>query len=228
MSAAVKRTVVPRKTPVQARSSETVDAIYEATIQLLLKNGLAHLTTIRIAKRAGVSVGTYYQYFPNKQALLLAVVERFLHRVSDALELACRDCHGKSPSVMATTFVETYIAAQLMDLEEARAVYRMAIFIGSGAVLNRERQRVVAAVADMLRTLPHIPVDEIEMTAFTFFGTIAGAARAALEHAVDAESIAGLQTHLERLAQLYLASFAQQAPGWKSIDEFPRPFVGSN
>src|SRR5579862_5736285 len=62
----------PRKTPIQARSAVTVEAISEATIQVLLSHGTERLTTTRIAERAGVSVGTLYQYYPNKQSLLFA------------------------------------------------------------------------------------------------------------------------------------------------------------
>ena len=58
----------PRKTPVQARSTVTVEAISEATIQVLLRHGAERLTTTRVAQRAGVSVGTLYQYYPNKQS----------------------------------------------------------------------------------------------------------------------------------------------------------------
>jgi AcrR family transcriptional regulator len=66
---------------VQARSTATVDAILSATIQVLLSEGQERLTTTRVAYRADVSVGTLYQYFPNKQALLRAVLER--HVVSE-------------------------------------------------------------------------------------------------------------------------------------------------
>src|SRR4051794_24665457 len=55
----------PRKSPVQARSNASVDAILEATVQVLLQVGKERLTTTRVAARAGVSVGTLYQYFPN-------------------------------------------------------------------------------------------------------------------------------------------------------------------
>jgi len=57
--------MAPRKTPRQARSVLTVDAVFEATLQVLLSHGLAGLTTTRVAERTGVSVGTLYQYFPN-------------------------------------------------------------------------------------------------------------------------------------------------------------------
>lgn len=75
-------TVVPseglkaRKIPRQARSSATVTAIHEATFQVLLADGIGRLTTTRVAERAGVSVGTMYQYFPHKQALLYAVLDQ--------------------------------------------------------------------------------------------------------------------------------------------------------
>jgi AcrR family transcriptional regulator len=65
----------PRKTPVQARATVTVEAISEATIQVLLSQGVKRLTTTRVADRAGVSVGTRYQYFPNKKSLLFAADE---------------------------------------------------------------------------------------------------------------------------------------------------------
>ena len=145
---------MPRKTPVQARANVTVEAIYEATIQLLLKNGLTHLTTIRIAKRAGVSVGTYYQYFPNKQALLVTLLSRHLRRVTTALEQTCKDNHGQSQATMVSAFLRTYVAAQLADIDTARAVYRMGLSIGAGAILSRERKLVIAAIAAMFRTLP--------------------------------------------------------------------------
>ena len=75
----------PRKTPVQARSTLTVEAISEATIQVLLTHGTDRLTTTRVAERAGVSVGTLYQYYPNKQSLLFAILEDHLDNVATAV-----------------------------------------------------------------------------------------------------------------------------------------------
>ena len=61
----------PRKTPVQARSTVTVEAIYEATIQVLLSQGAERLTTTRVAERAGVSVGTLYQVLPEQAVVTI-------------------------------------------------------------------------------------------------------------------------------------------------------------
>ncbi|HLK88295.1 MAG TPA: TetR family transcriptional regulator [Polyangia bacterium] len=60
----------PRKTPKQARSARLVEAILQAAVRVLERDGAAAFTTIRVAERAGVSVGSLYQYFPNKESIL--------------------------------------------------------------------------------------------------------------------------------------------------------------
>lgn len=65
-----------RKRPSQARSRATFEAILEATAELLVVDGYEKTSTNRIAERAGVSVGSLYQYFPNKEALLIELAER--------------------------------------------------------------------------------------------------------------------------------------------------------
>jgi AcrR family transcriptional regulator len=68
--------VNPRKTAVQERSKFTVEAIYEAAVQVFTEKGYAGATTDLIADRAGVSIGTLYQYFPNKKAILIGIWKR--------------------------------------------------------------------------------------------------------------------------------------------------------
>lgn len=68
----------PRKSPTQARSQVTCDAIVRAAELVLEEHGADALTTTRVAKKAGVSVGSLYQYFPNKEALVAALVERYM------------------------------------------------------------------------------------------------------------------------------------------------------
>ena len=78
-----------RKEPRQARSESTAQAILDATVQVILKEGHSRLTTTRVAARAGVSVGTLYQYFPHKQALMLALFQRHLERIAYTMKKAC-------------------------------------------------------------------------------------------------------------------------------------------
>src|SRR5215475_16200078 len=66
----------PRKQASQQRSRATVDALIEATARILVKEGFDKASTNRIAEQAGVSVGSLYQYFPSKEALVGAVIDR--------------------------------------------------------------------------------------------------------------------------------------------------------
>jgi AcrR family transcriptional regulator len=74
-----------RKQPTQARSRALVDALVEATELILSERGVEAVTTAQVAERAGVSIGSLYQYFPGREALIAAVIERRLE--SDVREL---------------------------------------------------------------------------------------------------------------------------------------------
>ncbi len=81
--------------------------------------GLNRLTTTRVADRAGVSVGTLYQYYPNKQALLYAVLEAHSIKVVEAVEHACRANRDAVVKVLVAAVVEAFVNAKL-----ERTVYR--------------------------------------------------------------------------------------------------------
>lgn len=80
-----RSTITPRKTPAQARSRATVDAIIEAATYILTKVGWDGLTTNAIAERAGVNIGSLYQFFPNKEAVIAELQRR--HAVATHAEL---------------------------------------------------------------------------------------------------------------------------------------------
>ena len=130
----------PRKTPVQARSTVTVEAIFEATIQVLLEVGPDRLTTTRVAERAGVSVGTLYQYFPNKQALLFSVMEQHMTHVGDAMEQACRRNHGQSIATMVESVVQAFVDAKLKRSDISTALYATTTGRKATALMNEGRE----------------------------------------------------------------------------------------
>jgi AcrR family transcriptional regulator len=72
----MRKAISPRKTPIQKRSSETVSVILEAAARVLEQRGFEHFNTNAIAEKAGVSIGSLYQYFPNKDALLSGLIAR--------------------------------------------------------------------------------------------------------------------------------------------------------
>lgn len=74
-----------RRVPTQDRAQVTVEAMLEAAVKLLKKGGSSAITTNRIAETAGVSIGSVYQYFPNKRAIFIALHERHIAQVDSVL-----------------------------------------------------------------------------------------------------------------------------------------------
>ncbi|GKS86221.1 TetR/AcrR family transcriptional regulator [Acidovorax sp. SUPP1855] len=74
-----------RRQPTQARARQTIEAIFGATAQIVEKEGEEGITTNKVAQVAGFSIGTLYQYFPSKEAIVLAMVERERNRVQQQL-----------------------------------------------------------------------------------------------------------------------------------------------
>jgi AcrR family transcriptional regulator len=112
----------PRKRPRQERSQATVDTILAATTRVLVKHGFAGLTTNRVAERAGVSIGSLYQYFPNKEALVAALVERHLED-TNALMLTELSRVARLPAVEAVrAVIELMVAVHTVDPALHRAL----------------------------------------------------------------------------------------------------------
>jgi AcrR family transcriptional regulator len=201
----------PRKTPVQARSTVTVEAIYEATFQVLLAVGPDRLTTTRVAERAGVSIGSLYQYFPNKQSLLLSALEKHLDRVVSAVELACRRNHGQPLSTMIESVVEAFVDAKMERSDISMALYAIAVGVQERALANKVGKRARAAMASMLATAPNTQFADLPFTSLMLFSAMGGATRAVLEAGSSPKMVRLLRQQLVLLCRGFLMSVAAQA-----------------
>lgn len=105
-----------------------------------------------MAERAGVSVGTLYQYFPNKQALLLAVLERYLERLMGTLEAACDDHRGAMAEVMTEGAVKAYLQVKAEQPKVSRALYLVALELDERGLVESAIQRAEQTIAAMLST----------------------------------------------------------------------------
>ncbi len=122
------RSTQPRKVPRQARAAVTVAAVIEAAARILEAEGLVGLNTNAIASKAGVSVGSLYQYFPSKDAILVALISR----EAEAFHVALDQTLGEIASLGLTTAVARLAGAavrhqasrpglsRILDLEEQR------------------------------------------------------------------------------------------------------------
>jgi AcrR family transcriptional regulator len=118
-----------RKRPKQARSTDLVAAILEAAAQVLAKEGAPRFTTARVAERAGVSVGSIYQYFPNKAAILFRLQSDEWRRTSDLLHAILEDA-SRPPLERLRAVVNAFVrsecdeAAMRVALNDAAPLYR--------------------------------------------------------------------------------------------------------
>ena len=173
----------PRKSPVQARSTASVDAILEATIQVLLKVGKERLTTTRVAARAGVSVGTLYQYFPNKSALLQAALKRHLAQVTEAVELACKQQQGGTLQQMVTALIMAFLEAKMRDAKTSVALYSVSSDVDGARIVQQMGVRTHKSIVQALATAREPLTTDPQLVASVLQGAMAGISRRMLESA---------------------------------------------
>jgi AcrR family transcriptional regulator len=189
-----------------------VDAIFEATIQVLLADGLQGLTTTRVAERAGVSVGTLYQYFPNKHALLYAVLAQHLTRVSLTVGAAALSVQGQPLDAMVAAVVEAFVRAKTANIDEARALYAVASVLDTAELVKDVAQRGRDVLVALLETAPGVRFEAPALTAFMLVGAMVGSTRAMLEEGASAEMLAALPGQLTSMCLGYLEREARDVP----------------
>jgi AcrR family transcriptional regulator len=138
----MKAATVVRRRPRQARAQSTVDAIYEATLQIIVREGAERITTNRISEVSGFSIGTLYQYFHDRDSLLMAMGiahrDRLIERLKTTLA-ASRDC----PSCEA---ISRLVAAMVADARSNRKMLR-------AVVRAATRKEMAAKTIDAMRVL---------------------------------------------------------------------------
>jgi AcrR family transcriptional regulator len=129
MTARRRPQIASRKLPKQARSSDLVAAVLEAALQVLATEGAQRFTTTRVAEKAGVSVGSLYQYFPNKAAILFRLQSDEWNRTTAMLCAIIEDA-GRPPLDRLRSMVHAFVrseceeAAMRVALNDAAPLYR--------------------------------------------------------------------------------------------------------
>lgn len=200
----------PRKTPRQARSAATVEAIFEATIQVLLVDGYAGLTTTRVATRAGVSVGTMYQYFPHKEALLYAVLEDYLEDVIVAMEAAARQYDGAPLMALSDALSRAYLDAKMRRMPGSRVLYIVADTLETASLVDDIVRRADDIIRRMLASASDARFDDIGRVTYALRTMLVGTVRAVLENDASAEAVDMLRAELPVMCRSYLLASAKR------------------
>jgi len=141
------------KEPKQSRSKAMVDAIFEAAVRILPKIGSQKITTKKIAEVAGVSIGSLYQYFPNKEALLGALMDLGLNKMTSEMHAKIDSFEGDSGEELIGSLVETAFTIMLSEKEKIREIFRYAPELERVPAMFKFRQEIVERIAKELKRL---------------------------------------------------------------------------
>lgn len=168
-----KPSTLPRKTPAQQRSRATVEVLLDATARVLVRDGFDHASTNRIAECAGVSIGSLYQYFPNKAALVAALVARHNREMLELLRRSMEAVAALDIASAMPELIRAMVEAHQVDPELHRIFDEQVPRMGQpGEIPGIEREILALVRAYLERCRGEITVPHLDMATFVCVTTI--------------------------------------------------------
>ena len=171
----------PRKSPSQQRSQLTVAALLKATAHILVKEGYESASTNRIAAAAGVSIGSLYQYFPSKEALVAAVVDRHMQEMLELLRAAVDRVREQPVESATRELVKVMIDAHRVDPRLHRALVEQVPRVGrleNVRAIDREAYTLIRAYLEAHRD--ELRVADLDVASFVCVATVEALTHAAV------------------------------------------------
>jgi AcrR family transcriptional regulator len=163
----------PRKRPSQARSRATVETVLAATARVLVKRGFDGLTTNLVAEAAGVSIGSLYQYFPNKAALVAALIEKHVEDMTSLCLSELTRVAGLPMGQAVRRVIEVMIRAHAVEPELHRVLTEQVPRVGRMAKLREIDALCHRMVAGLLATRKaELAIEDPDMAAFVLVSAI--------------------------------------------------------
>ena len=197
----------PRKSASQKRSRLTVTSLLEATARILVKEGFDKASTNRIAEVAGVSVGSLYQYFPSKEALVAALIDRHNQEVMRAVQGELAEAVTLPMKQAVRKLVAVAIKAHRIDPRLHRVLAEQIPRVGRlEKVETFNRQNYVLFAAYLERHRDEVRVVDLALAAFVCVTSIEALTHTAVLHhkIVSDEAVQALVEETTRLVVGYL------------------------
>jgi AcrR family transcriptional regulator len=202
-----KKPEISRRQPTQARSKRTVATILQATAQVLMRDGYDCTTTNLVADRAGVSIGSLYEYFPNKEALVSALASAHIAELVAGVEAAMRATDGRGAKAIVSALLCAGLDAHRVNprlhkvlVEQVPRIGALAQSLDISSVLQRKIEE------DLRRRFPELRPGRARMIAFVLETSIEALTHRAVVEApdwietgeIEKEALGLLQPYLER------------------------------
>ena len=173
----------PRKLPRQSRSQATVDAILIATARVLVRDGYDRASTNRVALAAGVSVGSLYQYFPSKEALVASLIERHTDEMAEVIEAKLASLGDVPIAVAARETVAAMFHAHGINPKLHRVLIEQVPRVGRmGKIEEVERRVGVALRAYLESRKEQIRPRNVDLAVFVLVHSVEAPTHAWLRH----------------------------------------------
>jgi len=193
----------PRKRPSQRRSRATVDALVEATARILVREGFDKASTNRIAEVAGVSVGSLYQYFPSKEALVVAVIDRHNQEIMRVVRGELAEAMGLPVEKAVRKMVAVAVKAHRVNPRLHRVLAEQIPRVGKledVETFNRENYALFKSYLDKHRD--ELNVDDLELASFVCVTSIEALTHNAVLHHSKTLSNDAMESLVEAGARL--------------------------
>jgi AcrR family transcriptional regulator len=202
--------VSARKAPKQERSARLVSDVLEAAVRVLIKEGARRFTAARVAEAAGVSVGSLYQYFPNKEAILFRLQTDEWDRTRAMLEAILGDA-SRHPMDRVRSMVEAFFrteydeAALRKALDDAAPLYRT-----SPEALERKAATMTFALSFIQEALPGVSEADQALAARMLLTTMSTLGESVSERAQSIDEVDAWGREVAEMLCAYLERIAQR------------------
>lgn len=199
--------IAPRKTPRQSRALVTVEAILEAATHILVESGYSRLNTNEVARRAGVSVGSLYQYFPNKQSLLAELHYRHATQSSAPIFAALSNSQGKPLRTVLREIILANVASHATDPKLHQVISEEAPKLPKRPWQSEMANEATELVRNFLdEHQSEVGIENIDLTIYLLTQIVETTIHSAVSLAPKALKNGSLARELERMLFLYLTS----------------------
>ncbi len=194
-----------RKSARQSRSKVTVDAILEAASRLFAQGGLEDVTTNRIAEVAGVSIGSLYQYFPSKQAILGELIDQHAQQTMTRVVAQLSALAAAPIEQWLRQMVSILLEADTIDSNLHRLLLDKVPEVGRTAMRQTELRQMTAAVHSILETRrDDLRPTNLQLAAFVVVQALEAVTNAAVIECADQLDNPELVDEIATLAARYL------------------------
>ncbi len=199
-----KSQTTPRKTPKQERSVSLVESILTASTRVFSKLNYNKTTTNKIAQVAGVSIGSLYQYFPGKDAIVRSLIHERIETQLEVLEKILYESRNETLPQTIERVIRMIAEPAYKNKSISRLFYGIGMFLGASAVVLESRKRAVEIIFESLNQRTELNSEKLRIRLSILLNAILGSIASAVIDPTEQVALDDLVSELKSMALAYL------------------------